>query len=82
MSKHHPTDLAIDPNALKNPKVPGQDKIAFLSGYTTAKRRIPPDPICIHLKIQDYLDGYALGERVLSGELPTPEWDRGLLRGN
>lgn len=64
--------------AMKNldeASIPATDKLAFATGYQTAKLGNTPDSICMELGVSDYSAGYNVGLQVLNREVGTPKWD-------
>lgn len=55
--------------------LPATDKLAFATGYHTAKLGVPPDKLCLDLGMTDYSTGYDLGLKVVNCEIETPKWD-------
>jgi hypothetical protein len=60
---------------LDEKKIPAEDKLAFATGYLSAKLGHPPDKLCLAVGPTDYADGYNLGKQVANQVVDLPDWD-------
>lgn len=71
-----PPNLVGALRGLDEDALPAKDKLAFATGYVTAKSGSPPDKLCLDLGLTDYKNGYDLGCKVVGKEVSPPPWDR------